>query len=100
MRAMRGLSLAGVLLVSLFASTAGAVVSTVSVPSAMGGNGYNFSFDGRLVIVRDSAGWEARLLRPEAITYRPDGLPDAMGPLWSPNTLVLGPPQIVENALA
>lgn len=77
-----------------------AVVSTPSIPSALGGNGHNVSFDGRLFLVRDSAGWQARLLRPEAATFLPNGMPDAQGALWSPSSQVLGPPEAVENALA
>lgn len=77
-----------------------AVTSTRSVPSAFGGNGHNISFDGRLLIVRDSAGWQAQLLRPEAATFHDDGLPDATGPLLSPRALIFGDGSSVENALA
>jgi MYXO-CTERM domain-containing protein len=82
------------------ASEAVAVTSSESVPSAFGGNGHNISFDGRLLIVRDSAGWQAQLLRPEAVTYLPSGLPDATGPLFSPRSHILGDGNSVENALA
>ena len=51
----------------------------------MGGNGHNLSFDGRLFLVRDGAGWKAQLLRPEAATFLPDGMPDALGPMLSPH---------------
>jgi hypothetical protein len=76
------------------------VTSTESVASSFGGNGHNISFDGRLLLVRDSQGWQAQLLRPEAVTYLPSGLPDAMGPMLSPRALVFGGPNSVENALA
>jgi hypothetical protein len=82
------------------ASSSSAVTSTRSVPSSMGGNGHNISFDGRLFLVRDSAGWQAQLLRPEATTYLPDGLPDATGPMLSPRVHVFGAPDGTENALA
>lgn len=81
-------------------STALAATSSPSVPSVFGGNGHNASFDGRLYIVRTGPGWMAYLLRPEGITYRPDGMPDATGPMWSaPLTIVDGEPN-GENALA
>jgi hypothetical protein len=101
MRAMQRFLVAVVLVagVVVVAPHAGAVVSTDSVPSALVGNGHNISFDGRFVLVREASGWRVRLLRPEAITFRPDGLPDASGPLWSPSTLVIGEP-LNENALA
>jgi hypothetical protein len=73
------------------------------VPSSFGGNGHNISFDGRLFMVRDSQGWGARMLRPEAVTYRPDGLPDASGPMWSARVVMLSTPNpadLLENALA
>lgn len=82
------------------ATPAPAVTSSDSVPSGMNGNGHNVSFDGRLFIVRDSQGWQAMMLRPEAITYLPSGLPNAMGPMWSPRTPLLTGADIVENALA
>lgn len=84
----------------LLASSAAAVTSTRSVPSAFGGNGHNISFDGRLILARDSTGWTARVIRPEAATFLEDGLPDAMGPLVGPATLVFGDPEVLENALA
>jgi hypothetical protein len=87
----------------LVPSTAAAVTSTASVPSSFSGNGHNVSFDGRLFMVRDGNGWSAMLLRPEAITYRGDGLPDASGPMWSPRVLVYttgNPATMTENALA
>ena len=59
---------AACLLTSAFAGSAWAVTSSESVPSAFNGNGHNISFDGRLLLVRDGAGWQAQLVRPEAIT--------------------------------
>lgn len=85
------------------AAPAQAVTSSPSVPSSMEGNGHNISFDGRLFIVRDGIGWRAQLLRPEAVTYRQDGLPDASGPMWSPRMTLLtaaDPGTVTENALA
>jgi MYXO-CTERM domain-containing protein len=76
------------------------VTSSESVASSFGGNGHNISFDGRLLLVRDSQGWQAQLLRPEAVTYLPSGLPDATGPMLSPRALIFGGPTSVENALA
>ncbi len=91
----------GATLAILFGSPmAPAATSTRSVPSVFGGNGHNASFDGRLYIVRTGPGWQAYMLRPEGITYAPDGLPDAAGPLWSaPMQIVDGEPN-GENALA
>ena len=80
-----------------------AVTSGESVPSSFGGNGHNASFDGRVFMVRDSQGWAVQILRPEAATYLPNGLPDAAGPLWSARTHILtsgDPATLVENALA
>ena len=34
-----------------------AVTSTGSVTSALGGNGHNVSFDGRVYVIRTSGGW-------------------------------------------
>ncbi len=85
---------------SAFAGPAWAVTSSESVPSAFNGNGHNISFDGRLLLVRDGAGWQAQLIRPEAVTYLPSGLPDAAGPLLSPRVHVFGAPDGTENALA
>lgn len=82
------------------ARPAPAVTSSESVASDMNGNGHNVSFDGRLYIVRDSQGWQAMVLRPEAATYLPSGLPNAAGPLWSARTPLLTGPDLVENALA
>lgn len=87
-------------LIMLGALLALGATSTPSVPSVFGGNGHNASFDGRLYVVRTGPGWQAYVLRPEGITYRPDGLPDATGPLWSsPMQIVAGEPN-GENALA
>jgi hypothetical protein len=87
-------------LLALSEGSARAVTSTRSVASSFGGNGHNASFDGRLFLIRDGAGWQARLLRPEATTYHTDGLPNAQGPMWSPLALLLGPGSVNENALA
>src|SRR5688572_23066633 len=95
---MRALWMSLVLVV-IPAASAHAVTSSRSVTSAFGGNGHNVSFDGRVYIARTGAGWEAQILRPEAITYHEDGLPDAMGPMWSGYTMLL-PGDVVENALA
>ncbi len=92
--------LLGALLVLVQGRTAPAVTSSDSVASDMNGNGHNVSFDGRLYIVRDSQGWQAMMLRPEAVTYRPDGLPNAAGPMWSGRTPLLVGDNLVENALA
>jgi hypothetical protein len=84
----------------LFALLCIAATSSPSVPSQFGGNGHNASFDGRLFLVRTGPGWQAYVLRPEATTYRQDGLPDAMGPMWSaPLEVIAGEPN-GENALA
>lgn len=77
-----------------------AVTSSESVTSGMNGNGHNVSFDGRLYIVRDSQGWQAMMLRPEAVSYLPSGLPDAAGAMWSGRTPLLTGADLVENALA
>lgn len=82
-------------------STASAATSTPSVPSVFGGNGHTVSFDGRLFIVRRTLGWVAYVLRPEAATYLPEGLPDATGPMWSPRLRILdAEPESGVNALA
>jgi hypothetical protein len=96
----RAFSLGLAVSVSLTSTWAMAVTSSRSVPSSFGGNGHNVSFDGRLFLVRDGQGWQAQLLRPEAITYLPDGLPGPQGPLLSPRVHVLGVPEGTENALA
>jgi MYXO-CTERM domain-containing protein len=94
------LSLALVALVSLDGGRSRAATSTASVPSVFGGNGHNASFDGRLYLIRTGPGWQAFVLRPEALTLRPDGLPDATAGLWSsPLQVVAGEPN-GENALA
>ncbi len=81
-------------------TAAHAATSSPSVPSTFGGNGHNASFDGRLFVVRTGPGWQVYMLRPEGITYRADGFPDATGPLWSaPLQIVAGEPN-GENALA
>nr|MDQ3366775.1 LamG domain-containing protein [Myxococcota bacterium] len=93
-------SVASLAALVLAPSLALAATSTPSVPSGFGGNGHNAAFDGRLYIARSGPGWLAYVLRPEGITYRADGLPDASGPVWSePLTLIDGEPN-GENALA
>ena len=87
-------------ILAVLASTAAAATSTRSVPSAFGGNGHNASFDGRLYIVRTGPGWQAYVLRPEGLTLAPDGLPDAMGPMWSAPLQILAGEPHGENALA
>jgi Concanavalin A-like lectin/glucanases superfamily len=99
-RAMRISAASVIALLLLSASTAHAVTSSRSVPSDFGGNGHNASFDGRLYVIRDSNGWQARLLRPEAASFGSDGLPNASGAIWSPTSQILGPGGITENALA
>jgi hypothetical protein len=85
---------------ALGAVSAIAATSSRSVPSNFGGNGHNASFDGRLFIVRTGPGWQAYVLRPEAIAYEGDGLPQASGAMWSdPMQVVAGEPN-GENALA
>ncbi|HTL35021.1 MAG TPA: LamG-like jellyroll fold domain-containing protein [Kofleriaceae bacterium] len=105
---MRRTAVQGVLLVcigaalcaALGAGIAVAATSSRSVPSSFGGNGHNASFDGRLFIVRTGPGWQAYVLRPEAIAYESDGLPQAGGAMWSaPMQVVAGEPN-GENALA
>ncbi|HEY6178033.1 MAG TPA: LamG-like jellyroll fold domain-containing protein [Kofleriaceae bacterium] len=82
-------------------STAVAATSTRSVPSSFGGNGHNAAFDGRLFIVRTGPGWQAYVLRPEAMTRLDDGMPDASGPMWSaPLHILDGDPNGGVNALA
>src|SRR5262245_54269304 len=82
-------------------SAAFAATSTESVPSTFEGNGHNVSFDGRLFIVRRSFGWNAYVLRPEAVTYLDSGLPDASGPMWSERLPILAvDPASGVNALA
>src|SRR6187455_1831556 len=96
------LSLAALLWMMLPAR-AGAVTSSRSVPSAFGSNGHNISFDGRIILSRDPPGWVVRIVRPEAITYAADGLPDAQGPMWSEPYLALtadDPALVNENALS
>ncbi|MBA3396265.1 MAG: LamG domain-containing protein [Deltaproteobacteria bacterium] len=93
-------SLAVVMLALVHGTSAVAATSSPSVPSAFGGNGHNASFDGRLYIVRTAPGWQVQLLRPEGITYRPDGYPDALGPIWSPPLQIVDGEPNGENALA
>lgn len=90
------------LIVCTLVTPAAGVTSTASIPSTFGGNGHNISFDGRVLIYREAQGWSVRLFRPEAVTYRPDGLPDATGPMWSDRVLMLSgdPATMIENALA
>jgi hypothetical protein len=90
---------ASILAVFVAAAVSHAATSTQSVPSVFGGNGHNASFDGRLYLVRTGPGWMAYMLRPEGITYRPDGLPDATGPIWSDALEVVSGEPNGENAL-
>src|SRR5512139_1561153 len=89
-----------VLVMGVAAGLALGATSSPSVPSQFGGNGHNASFDGRLYITRTGPGWQAYLLRPEGITYRPDGMPDATGPMWSPSMQIVDGEPNGENALA
>ena len=100
MKSPNRILLAALLVFLAPARPAPAVTSSESVASDMNGNGHNVSFDGRLYLVRDSQGWQAMLLRPEAVTYRPDGMPNAAGPMWSARTPLLVGDNLVENALA
>ena len=84
----------------VMAGVAFGATSSPSVPSQFGGNGHNASFDGRLYVVRTGPGWQAYLLRPEGITYRSDGMPDATGPMWSPSVQIVAGEPNGENALA
>ena len=77
---------------------ASAVEGAQAVPSPLGGNGHNVSFDGRLFIVRTGPGWEARLLRPERITRDASGFPN-VSDAFSPPVLIQAPDN-EENALA
>ena len=86
--------------VLLFALASLGATSSSSVPSNFGGNGHNASFDGRLFIVRTGPGWQVYILRPEAVTYRPDGMPDAQGAMWSPAMQIVDGEPNGENALA
>ena len=87
-------------LAALTVPAAQAATSSPSVPSVFGGNGHNASFDGRLYLVRTGPGWQAYVLRPEGMTLRPDGLPDATGPLWSSSLQIVDGEPNGENALA
>jgi MYXO-CTERM domain-containing protein len=85
-------------LLLLFSEPVSAVEGGRSVPSPMGGNGHNVSFDGRLFIVRTGPGWEARLLRPERITRDASGFPDVSDAFAPP--VLIQTPDDEENALA
>jgi hypothetical protein len=74
-----------------------AATSPFEVPSPMGGNGHNVTFDGRLFIVRTTPGWEIRLLRPEAVTVA-GGVPN-LGAAFAAPVLIQGDVNN-ENALA
>ena len=67
--------------------------------SPMAGNGHNVSFDGRIFIVRQSAGWMLMVFRPEALTYAPGGIPILTDGAFSGTTLIQLPTS-EENALA
>lgn len=73
-----------------------------SLPSPMGGNGHNVSFDGRLFIVTRGGsggiGWYASVFRPERVSYDGSGHP-VVTQAFSPFTLVQ-PDSNNENALA
>jgi hypothetical protein len=86
-----------VMVLTGFASSAGAVESELAVPSPLDGNGHNVSFDGRLFIVRTGPGWMARILRPERITVT-GGVPDVSSAFSPPMNIQL--PEHEENALA
>src|SRR5688500_7338000 len=75
-----------------------AVEGARAVPSPMGGNGHNVSFDGRIFIVRTGPGWEVRVLRPERITRDATGFPD-VSDAFAPGVLIQRPDN-EENALA
>ncbi|MDP3503146.1 MAG: LamG domain-containing protein [Myxococcales bacterium] len=75
-----------------------AATSSLETPSPMGGNGHNVTFDGRLFIVRTGPGWEARVLRPQAIGVTA-GQPPSLSNAFSPGVLIQGPTN-EENALA
>ncbi|HSD87577.1 MAG TPA: hypothetical protein VLB44_08675, partial [Kofleriaceae bacterium] len=90
----------GVLGAALLGATALAATSSRAVPSSFGGNGHNASFDGRLFIVRTGPGWQAYVLRPEAVTYESDGLPAASAGMWSASLEVVAGEPNGENALA
>jgi len=91
---------AALISLAIGAATAIAATSSPSVPSQFGGNGHNASFDGRLFVVRTGPGWMVYILRPEAVTYLPSGMPDANGPLWSPSMMIVNGEPNGENALA
>lgn len=86
------------LVVVIFAASVSlAATSPLAVSSPMGGNGHNVSFDGKLFVVRSGAGWEARMLRPQAVTVS-SGVPDMTAAFSSP---VLVQSEVNgENALA
>jgi hypothetical protein len=75
-----------------------AATSTNVASSPFGGNGHNISFDGRLFIVRTGPGWEARVLRPQAVGM-PAGQPPSFSNAFSPGVLIQ-PAMSAENALA
>src|SRR3989338_7527311 len=74
-----------------------AATSSLETTSPMGGNGHNVTFDGRLFIVRTGPGWEARVLRPQAIGVTA-GQPPSLSNAFSPGVLIQGPTN-EENAL-
>jgi hypothetical protein len=91
---LRALALSLFLGVSLTHAATSSLVTT----SPMGGNGHNVTFDGRLFIVRTGPGWEARVLRPQAIGVTA-GQPPSLSNAFSPGVLIQGPTN-EENALA
>ncbi|MBE2254237.1 MAG: LamG domain-containing protein, partial [Myxococcus sp.] len=82
----------------LFSVLAHAATSREVTGSPLGGNGHNVTFDGRLFIVRTSPGWEARVLRPQAVVLTA-GQPPTLANAFSPPVLIQGPTN-EENALA
>jgi hypothetical protein len=89
-----------------FVSSEGARAATGSpdVPTPLGGNGHNVSFDGRIFIVRQGAddasgGWFLYVLRPERVHYAPGGVPVLTDGAFSPPGHVQ-PVEYGENALA
>lgn len=81
---------------------ASASESGPSVPSPLGGNGHNVSFDGRLFIVTRGGsggiGWYASVFRPERVSYDGGGYP-VVTQAFSPFSLVQADANN-ENALA
>src|SRR4051812_46905157 len=79
-RAVVGLAFA---LLAVPSAAALAASGARSVPSPMGGNGHNVTFDGRLFLVTTATGWQLRVFRPEMVAYDGDGFP-GVGNAFSP----------------